>query len=69
MNMLLYQRKNVKVSRCKDKIPWVQEDTSIKSGSGTPSNIINEVRLGLCHIESEKDRPTLKPTRKGINFT
>ena len=64
------KRKNVKVSGCKDKISWVQEDTSIKSGSGTPSiNIINEARLGLCRKESEKSRPKRKLTRKVINLT
>ena len=64
MNLLLA---NVQDSGCKDKISWVQEDTSIKFGSGTPSNIINEARLGVCHKESEKSRPTTKPTRKLIS--
>ena len=52
------------------EIPWVEENTNIESGSGTPSiNIINEAGLDLCHKESEKSRPTKKPTRKGINLT
>ena len=66
MNMLLEQRKNVKVSHCKDNIFWVQEDTSIKSCSGTPSSIINEARLGLCHKESEKSRLTPKPLTENV---
>ena len=45
--------KNVKVLHCKDKMAWVQGNTNKEYGSRTPSNITDEARLGLCHMESE----------------
>ena len=42
------------VRYCPHKIPWIQENANIESGSRTPVNIIIiKDRLGLCHKQSE----------------
>ena len=42
-------QKSQSVRYCPHKVPWIQENANIESGSGTPVNIIIiKARLGVC---------------------
>ena len=48
------KQKRQSVRYCNHKIPWYRKEyANIESGSGTPSYINSETRLGLCHNQSE----------------